>query len=172
MKLQLPAGESSRLDFELSNVLKNAKRMQPDQFSQSILQIVLHTYLLGRSELTKPANKPKRALTIVKRAEDRFNALIDSSQAPSLADLCAAANVSKTILYEAFDRIAGMPPLQYFRVRRLNRAHDKLDNQAYRPGGVSKIAGELGFKELGRFAVEYKRLFGESPSVTLKAVQQ
>ena len=172
MKLQLPAGESARLELELSEILKHAKRMQPDQFSQSILRIVLDTYLAGRSELTKTAKKPKRALTIVKRSEDRFNELIDTSQAPSLADLCAAANVSKTVLYEAFDHIAGIPPLQYFRLRRLHRAHEELDKQVYRPGGVAKIASELGFKELGRFALEYKRLFGESPSVTLKAVQR
>jgi transcriptional regulator GlxA family with amidase domain len=34
---------------------------------------------------------------------------------------------------------------------------------------VTQIAAEYGFLELGRFSVRYRSLFGESPSVTLRA---
>jgi AraC family ethanolamine operon transcriptional activator len=37
---------------------------------------------------------------------------------------------------------------------------------------VKSIALDSGFWELGRFAVEYKRLFGESPSETLAATSR
>lgn len=33
---------------------------------------------------------------------------------------------------------------------------------------VAQIATRLGFAELGRFSVEYQKLFGESPSETLR----
>jgi len=33
---------------------------------------------------------------------------------------------------------------------------------------VTEIATALGFVELGRFSVEYRRAFGESPSETLR----
>jgi len=32
---------------------------------------------------------------------------------------------------------------------------------------VAKIATRFGFTELGRFSVEYREMFGESPSTTL-----
>lgn len=32
----------------------------------------------------------------------------------------------------------------------------------------SKIATRLGFRELGRSSVEYRKMFGESPSTTLR----
>jgi transcriptional regulator GlxA family with amidase domain len=32
---------------------------------------------------------------------------------------------------------------------------------------VKKIAAQFGFTQFGRFSVDYKTLFGESPSVTL-----
>jgi AraC-like DNA-binding protein len=36
-----------------------------------------------------------------------------------------------------------------------------------RSATVTEIATGLGFVELGRFSVEYRRMFGESPSETL-----
>ncbi len=46
-------------------------------------------------------------------------------------------------------------------VRQALQQADKRDHS------VKQIALTSGFWELGRFAVEYKRLFGESPSETL-----
>ena len=50
----------------------------------------------------------------------------------------------------------------------MNRA--KRDLLAAEAGAelVKDIAIHWGFVDLGRFAVDYKRMFGESPSTTLK----
>ena len=49
----------------------------------------------------------------------------------------------------------------------MNRVRSELT--AAEPGSalVMHVAARLGFTEMGRFAVEYKGLFGESPSETL-----
>jgi len=105
------------------------------------------------------------ATHIVRKAEDRF--VEAKGVRLSLADLCAAAGVGKSTLYSAFHSVYGMAPLDYFHKRRLTEARSTLLNSAQRRGGVKLAALNVGLTELGRFAVEYRRLFGESPSFTL-----
>jgi AraC-like DNA-binding protein len=59
-------------------------------------------------------------------------------------------------------------PHQYLRLRRLHLARRALASADATVGTVTQIANEYGFAELGRFAVLYRQLFGESPSVTLR----
>ena len=36
---------------------------------------------------------------------------------------------------------------------------------------ITKVTAHWGYTELGRFAVDYKQFFGESPSLTLKRLK-
>jgi AraC-like DNA-binding protein len=49
----------------------------------------------------------------------------------------------------------------------MNLARRKLVRSVAAATTVTQIATDHGFWELGRFAVAYRSLFGESPSVTL-----
>ena len=110
-------------------------------------------------------DKPYPPEKIVRKAEERFYA---AEEAPiSLADLCLAAGVSQSTLYRAFYQVCDQPPLAYFRKRRLSSARRKLVNSSAVRGAVKHIALSTGLTELGRFSVEYRRLYGESPSTTL-----
>jgi AraC family ethanolamine operon transcriptional activator len=75
--------------------------------------------------------------------------------------------VSERTLEYAFREQVGMPPARYLRLRRLNGARRELRAAAPGTERVRDVAMRWGFWQLGRFAVEYRRLFAERPSDTL-----
>jgi AraC-like DNA-binding protein len=62
----------------------------------------------------------------------------------------------------------GMGPKRYLLLRRLHLARRTLRQAQPDKTTVTDTATRFGFWQLGRFAVEYQSLFGESPSVTLR----
>ncbi len=61
---------------------------------------------------------------------------------------------------------------QYLLLRRMNLARRALSVADALVTNVTDVATQHGFWEFGRFAVAYKFLFGESPSVTLRRQPQ
>ena len=53
-------------------------------------------------------------------------------------------------------------------LRRMQAVRRVLQNADPKVTRVTDIATEHGFWELGRFAVKYRHMFGETPSTTLK----
>jgi AraC-like DNA-binding protein len=60
-----------------------------------------------------------------------------------------------------------MSPVHYLWLRRMHLARLALTRADPGTATVTDIATNHGFWELGRFSVEYRALFGESPTVTL-----
>jgi AraC-like DNA-binding protein len=77
------------------------------------------------------------------------------------------AGVPGRTLLEHFKRYKGMSPMGYLRRARFAKVRDAL-RCAESEENVTGIAMSLGFNHMGRFSVEYRRRFGESPSETLK----
>ena len=135
-------------------------------FSDRIFELLIDAYLDARPEPMPKSGRVRNASRIVRAAEERFARA--GQNAVSLADLCAAASVGKTALYVAFESYCGEPPIAYFHKRRLATARTRLLESVPKSGVVTRVALSAGLTELGRFARDYRRLFGESPSVTLK----
>lgn len=107
--------------------------------------------------------KPSKAL--FRRAMD----LIDGADGlMTSADLALMLGVSLRSLELAFKACAGMPPVRYLHLHRLNHVHELLLKAEPSEVSVSTVALEHGFMQLGRFSGEYRRLFGELPSATLR----
>ncbi len=63
----------------------------------------------------------------------------------------------------------GLTPLQLLRLERLARARSDLLRRA---DPVTEVALRNGFSHLGRFSIEYRRLYGERPRDTRVALQR
>ena len=135
-------------------------------FEDDILGLLIDAYLSSDPVSESETAAFRQASRIVRAAENRFAAA--GPEPISLADLCATAGIGKTTLYRAFHAVVGESPLAYFKKRRLTEARSLLSRDTARRGGVKRAALGVGLTELGRFSVEYRRLFGESPSATLR----
>jgi AraC family transcriptional regulator, ethanolamine operon transcriptional activator len=84
------------------------------------------------------------------------------------SDLCRAAGVSERTLRNTFNEYFGVGPIRLLKMRQLREIRAAL--LAADPGRetVANIAGRFGVWDFSLFARNYKRLFGESPSQTLR----
>src|SRR5262245_26516659 len=88
-----------------------------------------------------------------------------------LEALAAAAGVRPRTLERHFRSFLRTTPLGWVRRMRLSLARQRLLHGRDEPT-VTGIALASGFNQLGRFAEQYRKRFGELPSQTLKAAQR
>lgn len=101
----------------------------------------------------------------VRRVEEFVRSQLD--QPLSMGDLAAVAGLSVSALHEQFRRHRQCAPMQFVRKLRLEAVRrDLMSGKPVR--SVTEVAYRWGFVHLGRFADHYRRMFGESPSATLK----
>jgi transcriptional regulator GlxA family with amidase domain len=102
---------------------------------------------------------------IVARFEEVARA--DLERLVQVSELARAAGVTLRTLERAVHAVHATTPLEFLRALRLSEARQTLST-----GGpattVTEVATRFGFRELGRFAGEYRDRFGESPSDTLR----
>ncbi|RKP49772.1 AraC family transcriptional regulator [Pararobbsia silviterrae] len=85
----------------------------------------------------------------------------------TLDDIERAAGVSRFKLFDGFREQFGQSPMAYLKKFRLEAVRrEMLADRSER--NISAIAMGWGLTHLGRFSSEYKKLFGETPSETLK----
>ncbi|MET4214794.1 helix-turn-helix domain-containing protein, partial [Bradyrhizobium sp. LA2.1] len=84
-----------------------------------------------------------------------------------VADLALAADVTSRTLLRTFRQQLGVGPASYLKLRQLNKVRRALRGKCVPSSKVTNIMSEHGVTEFGRFASEYKALFGERPSETV-----
>jgi AraC-like DNA-binding protein len=132
---------------------------------QALLQVTIQCIAEGLAIETKPRAHPRQP--VMRRIEQ---VLEQNQDRPIyLPEVCAAAGVSARTLRQHCEEHLGMGPLKYLWLRRMNFARKALTIADPAGASVTTIALDNGFEELGRFSVQYRKLFGESPSVTLRS---
>lgn len=91
---------------------------------------------------------------------------VHAAQPIDMQTLAEETGHSVDSIYRAFRRHRDYTPMAFLRDVRMRLARERLLD-AGPAGSVTRIAMACGFAHLGRFAVDYKRRFGESPSETL-----
>ncbi len=108
---------------------------------------------------------PRVAPRQVRRAEEYIEA--HAAEPLTLADIARAAGVSARSLQVTFKEYRGISPMESLRRRRFDLARQQLMT-AGPEARVASIVGGLALAGAGgRFSVDYRRRFGESPSETL-----
>jgi len=120
--------------------------------------------------LAGPAGKRSVAGATVRRSA--LNKVLEILATPehlpiTVAELCRLVGASAPTLYRAFREEFGVSTKEYIQARIL--AGVRADLIAAAPGTqVNDIANSWGLWHMGRFAADYRRQFGELPSVTLR----
>lgn len=130
----------------------------------------LHSMLLGLCSSTEVAGKDLTASTrqyVVNKARDYMREHVE--EPITVSDLCAHIRVSRRTLQYSFQDVLGTNPARYLRNMRLNGARREIRRQSDEHAPLADIAAHWGFWHPSRFAAEYKSLFGDLPSQTLRA---
>ena len=107
----------------------------------------------------------ERRIKLVRRTMEWLDANI--SEPIQIGKLCAEMGASWSTLERAFDKVYGITPKRALDLRRMTLIRGMLIAGSSRRDSVVSVAHACGINHVGRFAAEYRRLFGESPSQTL-----
>ncbi|MDP3538334.1 MAG: helix-turn-helix domain-containing protein [Azonexus sp.] len=155
--------------------------LDPQHFQQELLcypqvQRSMHSAIIGHilETLEQAHPAPMPALSFKARSH-LVNAAIDYAQSrpsdpPTVQELCSKLNISSRLLNYYFQEILGSSPHHYLCKLRLNGVRREL-RAAAPQAAIRDIAAQWGFSHQPRFAAEYRALFGELPSATVKQRQ-
>jgi AraC-like DNA-binding protein len=133
---------------------------------QTLLHVMVQCLAEGLAIETNP--RPRYQRQPVMRRFEQF--LEENPDCPIyVPEVCAAIGISGRTLRVRCEEHLGMGPHKYLWLRRMNFARKALAIADPTAASVTTIALDHGFGELGRFSVQYRELFGESPSATLRS---
>ncbi|MEJ6022350.1 AraC family transcriptional regulator [Ramlibacter sp. PS4R-6] len=136
------------------------------RYESTLRDAALYELLMGWPNSALRASQAQEALPeSTRRARDYIHA--HASEAPTVAEIAAAAGVGVRALALGFEKHFGMAPLRYLQQVRLDGVRAEL-TLAREGDTVTRIALDWGFANLGVFSARYRERFGEPPAETLR----
>ncbi|MFC1560350.1 helix-turn-helix domain-containing protein [Pseudomonadota bacterium] len=86
----------------------------------------------------------------------------------TVPELCAVSRVSERTLEYAFQERYGLTPKRYLLVHRMNNVRKQLRAANPETSQIVELARQNGFWHMSAFSSDYKKLFAELPSETLR----
>jgi AraC family ethanolamine operon transcriptional activator len=102
----------------------------------------------------------------VRTCDEYMRAHID--EPISLQNLSDACGFRPRSLINAFEAFTGVSPMSYLKALRLNGVRDALRAAERERVRIIDVAMDWGFDHMGHFAADYRAMFGERPSETIR----
>jgi AraC family transcriptional regulator, ethanolamine operon transcriptional activator len=134
---------------------------------EEVLSTVLRTIEASTITLERHVGRPQVSRN---RVIARTLALIEAKQGQPMFidDLCQATEVSERTLRNVFHEYFGVGPMRLLKVRQLLEIRAALLAGDPAHDAVARIAGSFGVWDFSLFARNYKSLYGEAPSASLR----
>jgi AraC family ethanolamine operon transcriptional activator len=171
-RIVFPTGSINRLT-QLADSMMGISSDLADTDARRLWELEAEEYLvttlvsgLTAAGGTRSETGRKNHLDYVAHARSYIDAHIGSPL--GLETLAREVGVTLRTLETAFRRVYGTTPLRYVKARRLRAARRRLLETSSFEASVTEVALDCGFSHLSYFALDYKKLFGECPSETLR----
>lgn len=130
---------------------------------QQLLHAMVECLTRGSADTTSQSGRRHQDLMV--RFERWLNSHLEAEI--RIKEICATLEISERLLRVLCSEHLGMGPITYDRLRRMwlvRHALRRVNGEAT----VSAVARRYGFRSPGRFAINYRAAFGETPSTTLR----
>lgn len=168
----LRLSQKSAVQFVNAAMQVRSARRQEDDDKEALNGVHEATLLRSlKSVLSDPATEVKPPDRYILSLEDKMSKVLEyvrtnEFQNISVEKLAEEMGATTRTLFRAFKVYFQIGPKEYLKYRQLNNVRRALRDRASNDK-VTRVMGEYGVTEFGRFASEYKRLFKELPSDTV-----
>lgn len=138
-------------------------RFALEQVIRSVSRMLGASSRARRTQVGRPSFSRGRIIA-------RVIELFEGSAGATLStdELCHAIGVAERTLRNIFQEYFGVGPIRFLKVRQLRAIREALITADPRHDTVTRIAERFGIWDFSLFARNYKALFGESPSESLR----
>lgn len=154
------------------NYLSVATPSSDYETQQRSRQTISDSFVEILIDLMSSVEPYKLTSTLQKRVVDKAcaYAMENLDESFSIPNLCSAIGVSRRKLQYCFQDTLGINAIAYFRALKLNAVRRALQERGNFQT-IQNLAEHWGFWHMGRFSSEYKAMFGERPSDTVRCWQ-
>lgn len=159
------------VDEEIKNLLQDILKGVNDPLlfhENKIFRLVVLFFEWLYDEMKIISDKSGISRNDIERAQKVENILtVDVTKIPpTVKELAREVNMSESKLKKIFKAVYGLPPYEYFQIKRMHKAKIMLLSGNY---SVKDIGYTLGYANLSNFTLAFKKVFAQLPSEVLKS---
>jgi AraC family ethanolamine operon transcriptional activator len=156
-----------------SRILSSPRAAEPDTLNASVRQSLSDSTLSTLFSLLhslEPVSVDRSSIRQRHRLVERADAYVRAhdDRLVTVSELCTELSASRRALQVGFQDVLGVSPHAYIRAISLNKVRSHLKNPNSPHASIQDAAAAYGFWHMSQFALDYRQLFGELPSTTLK----